>query len=136
MTDPQDPVSRLPHAAPFLLLDRTVSVDVEHRRGVFAKLVAASDPCLAADGTLPAAFVLEALAQGGGTLVAIVGGVPAAYLAAVDDFRMHGEVRAGDTLTIEVQYVRRFGGAVHIEGRALVEGSVRAEGRLTLAPPR
>jgi 3-hydroxymyristoyl/3-hydroxydecanoyl-(acyl carrier protein) dehydratase len=136
MSDSDDPVSRLPHAAPFLLLDRTVSVDTERRAGVFAKLVTASDPCLAADGTLPAAFVLEALAQGGGTLVAVVGGVPTAYLAAVDDFHMHGEVHAGDTLTIEVEYVRRFGGAVHIAGRALVDGDLRAEGRLTLAPPR
>jgi 3-hydroxyacyl-[acyl-carrier-protein] dehydratase len=136
MTDARDPIAGLPHAAPFLLLDRTVEIDVEHRRGVFAKLVTASDPCLAADGTLPAAFVLEALAQGGGTLVSVVGGFPTAYLAAVDDFRMHAEIHAGDTLTIEVEFVRRFGGAVQIAGRARVDGEVRAEGRLTLAPPR
>lgn len=136
MTDPQDPVRRLPHASPFLLLDRTVEIDAERRRGVFAKLVTASDPCLAPDGTLPAAFVLEALAQGGGVLVTALGTVPGAYLAAVDDFRMTGEVHAGDTLTIEVELLRRFGGAVHIAGRARVEGDVRAEGRLTLAPPR
>ena len=136
MTDERDPVSRLPHAAPFLLLDRTVAIDAERRRGVFAKLVTASDPCLAADGTLPAAFVLEALAQAGGVLVSALELAPAAYLAAVDDFRTGGEVRAGDTLTIEVEVVRRFGGAVHVAGWARVDGELRAEGRLTLAPPR
>lgn len=136
MSDGHDPVSRLPHARPFLLLDRTVEIDVERRRGVFVKLVTASDPCVAPDGTLPAAFVLEALAQGGGVLLTQLGSLAAAYLAAIDDFRTSGEVHAGDTLTVEVEYVRRIGGAVQIAGRARVDGEVRAEGRLTLAPPR
>jgi len=133
---PFDPVPRLPHAAPFLLLDRVL--EIGERSAAFAKLVAASDPCVGRDGVLPAAFVLEALAQGGGALLSAQGGDGPAggYLAAVDDFRVVDDVRVGDEMRVEVEIVRHFGGAIILRGRALVDGSVRAEGRITLKPPR
>ena len=136
MSLPFDPVPRLPHAAPFLLLDRVL--EIGERTGAFVKLVSAADPCVGRDGRLPAAFVIEALAQGGGALLAAHGGgTPAAgYLAAVDDFRMLGEVRVGDELRVEVEILRNFGGAILLRGRALVDGELRAEGRITLKPPR
>jgi 3-hydroxyacyl-[acyl-carrier-protein] dehydratase len=136
MTVPFDPFPRLPHAAPFLLLDRVL--EIGERSAAFVKLVAATDPCVGRDGVLPAAFVLEALAQGGGAfLAAHGGGAPAAgYLAAVDDFRVLGDVRVGDEMRVEVEVVRNFGGAIIFRGRALVDGVLRAEGRITLKPPR
>ena len=87
-------VPLLPHAAPFLLLDQVL--EVEARRGAFLKLVSAADPCVDGQGLLPAAFVLEALAQAGGALLAAHGGAlpMPGYLAAVDDFRVHGDVLA------------------------------------------
>ena len=60
-------VPRLPHAAPFLLLDQVL--EIGERKGVFLKLVSAADPCVGRDGLLPPAFILEALAQAGGALV-------------------------------------------------------------------
>ena len=136
MTVPPDAVPRLPHATPFLLLDRVL--EVAERRGAFLKLVSAADPCVGSDGRLPAAFVLEALAQGCGALLAARpgGAASGALLAAVDDFRMTGEVRAGDAMRVEVEIVRVFGGAVLLRCRALVEGTVCAEGRITLKRPR
>jgi 3-hydroxyacyl-[acyl-carrier-protein] dehydratase len=129
-----DPIPRLPHATPFLLLDRVL--EVGERTGVFVKLVTAADPCVGRDGRLPAAFVIEALAQGGGALLGAQSGAPAGgYLAAVDDFRMLGEVRVGDEMRVEVEIVRNFRGAILFRGRALVDGTVRAEGRITLKPP-
>lgn len=126
---------RLPHAAPFLLLDRVV--EIGERTAVFVKLVSAADPCVGSDGRLPAAFVLEALAQAGGALLAEHAGSPSAgYLAAVDDFRVTGDIRVGDELRVEVEIVRNFGGAVLFQARALVDGNLRAEGRITLKPPR
>jgi UDP-3-O-[3-hydroxymyristoyl] N-acetylglucosamine deacetylase/3-hydroxyacyl-[acyl-carrier-protein] dehydratase len=135
MSAPGDP-PRLPHAAPFLLVDRVL--EIGERSGAFLKLVTASDPCVGDDGRLPAAFVLEALAHACGALVAGIAGGEATpgYLAAVDDFRMHGEVRAGDALRLEVDVLRNFSGAVLLKARALVEGELRAEGRITLKPPR
>ncbi|HYR97344.1 MAG TPA: hypothetical protein VEM57_11435 [Candidatus Binatus sp.] len=131
-----DSFPRLPHAAPFLMLDRVL--EVGEKTGSFVKLVSAADPCVGRDGRLPGAFVLEALAQGGGALLAARGGdAPGGgYLAAVDDFRMVSDVRVGDEMRIEVEIVRNFGGAVLFRGRAVVDGRLCAEGRITLKPPR
>ena len=129
-----DPRPRLPHAAPFLLLDRALELDEKH--GVFTKLVTGADPCVAPDGTLPAAFVLEAIAQGGGALLNANTEGSAGYLAGVDGFRSLRLARAGDTLTIEVEVVRRMGAATLFRGRALVDGELCAEARFTLALPR
>jgi 3-hydroxyacyl-[acyl-carrier-protein] dehydratase len=135
MSEPRNPFPRLPHAAPFLLLDRVL--DLDEKAGVFLKLVTAADPCVAPDGHLPAAFVLEALAQAGGALLmAQSGGPTAGYLVAVDDFRMLGRVRVGDALRVEVTIARTFGVTVVFRGRALVDDDVRAEARFTLSPPR
>jgi UDP-3-O-[3-hydroxymyristoyl] N-acetylglucosamine deacetylase/3-hydroxyacyl-[acyl-carrier-protein] dehydratase len=134
VTRQRDEIPRLPHAAPFLLLDRVV--EIGDRTGVFLKLVTAADPCVGPDGVLPGPFVLEAFAQGGGALLGARDGPQAGYLAAVDDFRLHGDVRAGDALRIEVEIVRHFAGAVMIRGRIVVGDEVRAEGRVTLALPR
>jgi hypothetical protein len=81
MSQPRDSIPRLPHAAPFLLLDRVI--EVGERSGAFSKLVSAADPCVGSDGRLPAAFVLEALAQGCGALLAELEGTPwpGGYLA-------------------------------------------------------
>ena len=136
MSVPFDPIPRLPHAVPFLLLDRVV--EVGERSGVFVKLVSAADPCVDRDGRLPAAFVIEALAQGGGALLAAHGGngPGGGYLAAIDDFRLLADVRVGDEMRVEVEILRSFGGAVFLRGRALVDGRLCAEGRITLKPPR
>jgi 3-hydroxymyristoyl/3-hydroxydecanoyl-(acyl carrier protein) dehydratase len=136
VSEPFDSTPRLPHAAPFLLLDRVL--EIGERTGAFVKLVTAADPCVGRDGRLPAAFVLEALAQGGGALLATrTDGRPGGgYLAAVDDFRMLGDVRVGDEMRVEVEIVRNFSGATLIRGRALVDGRLCAEGRVTLKPPR
>jgi len=135
-SEPVHHFPRLPHAAPFLLLDRVL--EVRARDAAFSKLVTAADPCVAGDGTLPAAFVLEAIAQAAGALLAeMEGRAPApGYLAAVDGFAMHGPVRVGETLRVEVHLVRHVAQASMVRGRVLVDGVVRAEGRVTLAQPR
>ncbi len=136
MATPRNPVPRLPHAAPFLLLDRVL--DIGERRGVFLKLVTAADPCVASDGTLPAAFVLEALAQAGGALLTELDTeVPSpGYLAAVDDFRLLRAVRVGEALRIEVEILRHFQGVTRLRGHAAVGEEPVAEARFTLALPR
>jgi 3-hydroxymyristoyl/3-hydroxydecanoyl-(acyl carrier protein) dehydratase len=133
---PASGLPRLPHAPPFLLLDRVL--ELRERGGVFLKLVTAGDPCVGSDGVLPATLVLEALAQGGGALLsALEGTVPGpGFLAGVDGFRALEPVRVGDALRIEVEIIRHFRGATLLQGRALAGGRLRAEGRFTLARPR
>ena len=136
MSEVRHTFPRLPHAAPFLLVDRVL--EIGERTGVFVKHVTASDPCVADDGTLPTAFLLETLAQSGGALLsALKNDMPQpGYLAAVDDFRVLAPVRVGDVLRIEVEVLRHFQAATQLRGRALVDGRLCAEGRLTLAQPR
>ncbi len=131
-----NPFPKLPHGRPFLLIDRVV--EIGERTGTFVKMVTAADPCTAPDGTLPAAFVLEALAQAGGALLGALstGGPEPGYLAGVDAFVMHSDARVGDELRIDVELVRVFSAATLFRGRASVEGRLVAEGRFTLALPR
>jgi 3-hydroxymyristoyl/3-hydroxydecanoyl-(acyl carrier protein) dehydratase len=126
----------LPHAAPFLMLDRVVEVTAE--RGVFVKMVAASDPVVSADGTMPALFVLEAMAQAGGAVLASGPGGPqsAGLLAKVDGFRMHEPVRVGDELRIQARLVRYSRGVSIFDTQASVDGRLCAEARLSLALPQ
>ena len=131
-----NPFPKLPHGRPFLMIDRVLELD--ERRGVFLKHVTAADPCTAPDGTLPAAYVLEALAQSGGALLgSLSGDAPqAGYLAGVDSFQMHADARVGDQLRIEVELVRFFAAATLFKGVARVGDRLVADGRFTLALPR
>ena len=134
--DELKPPPSLPHAAPFLMLDRTLEVAAE--RGVFVKMVAAGDPVVAPDGTMPAVFVLEAMAQAGGAVLgASIGSTRAAgMLAKVDGFRLHEAVRIGDELRIEARLLRYTRGVSIFETRASVDGRLCAEARLSLALPQ
>ena len=131
-----NPFPKLPHGRPFVLLDRVLEVD--ERRGVFMKLVSAADPCTAPDGTLPAAYVLEAMAQGGGALLGATSGngPTPGYLASVDGFTLEASPRVGDELRVEVEIVRFFAAATLFRGEARVGERLVASGRFTLALPR
>jgi 3-hydroxyacyl-[acyl-carrier-protein] dehydratase len=126
----------LPHAAPFLMLDRTIEVSAD--RGVFVKMVAAADPIVAADGTMPAVFVLEAMAQAGGAVLASGAGGPraAGMLAKVDGFKVHQPVRVGDELRVAARLLRYARGVSIFETQASVDGRLCAEARLSLALPQ
>ena len=50
--------------------------------------------------------------------------------------RLLDDVRVGDAMRVEVEVIRNFAGAVLLRGRALVDGRLCAEGRITLKPPR
>ena len=131
-----NPFPKLPHGRPFLLIDRVL--EIADKRGAFLKLVSAADPCTAPDGTLPAAYVLEALAQAAGALLgAMSEGAPTVgYLAGVDGFEMRSDVRVGEELRLEVELVRVFAAASLFRGEARVGDRVVADGKFTLALPR
>jgi 3-hydroxymyristoyl/3-hydroxydecanoyl-(acyl carrier protein) dehydratase len=117
------------------MLDRTV--ELERDRGVFVKMVAASDPVVAPDGSMPAVFVLEAMAQAGGAVLGARGGIEriAGPLAKVDGFCLHEPVRIGDELRIEARLVRYTRGVSIFEAQASVAGQLRAQARISLALP-
>ena len=131
-----NPFPKLPHGRPFLMVDRVLETSETH--GTFLKLVTAADPCTTSDGTLPAAFVLEALAQAGGALLAAATskGPEPGYLAGVDGFEMRSDARVGDELRLEVDLVRHVAAATLFHGVARVGDRIVAEARFVLALPR
>lgn len=130
---------RLPHAYPFLLLDRIVALD-PGRAVVALRNLTRTDPLLRADGVLPPVLLVEALAQAAG--VAVSGGgetapAQAGLVARVDRFRTAGRVQAGDRLRIEVRVVRIFGATAKVRGVVTVGRRRRAAAELVLrlGPP-
>jgi len=126
----------LPHAVPFLFVDRVISVEQDGARVL--RGVTRNDALLRGHPTLPPTLIVEALAQAAGILIlSCKRGVKAGLLTAVDDFVFRGAVRNGDRLILEVKLRRVHAPFFVVRGRALVGGEVRAEGKLTLSsePP-
>jgi 3-hydroxyacyl-[acyl-carrier-protein] dehydratase len=121
----------LPHAYPFLLLDRIVNL----RPGVSAvglKNLTRGDPLLDADGRLPPVLLAEALAQAAGVAVLGVRRDARAALARIDRYRSRGRVGAGDQLRVSVRVLKVFAGAAKVRGTVRVNGRVRAAGEVVL----
>ncbi|MCK6553065.1 hydroxymyristoyl-ACP dehydratase [Candidatus Binatia bacterium] len=114
----------LPHAYPFLMLDRVV--DLEPGRSIVAtKNLTSTDPLLQPNGVLPAIFLVEALTQAAGLALAAAGGQgqpQPGVLARIDRFRTRGRLTAGDRLTISVRIVRTFGPTALARGVVTVGG--------------
>jgi 3-hydroxymyristoyl/3-hydroxydecanoyl-(acyl carrier protein) dehydratase len=125
----------LPHAAPFLLLDRILAID-EHG-GRFAKGVTLDDPLVGASGVLSPILIVEAMAQGAGLV--LMRREPAlrargsAVLAAIDRCDVGAPARAGEVLVVEITVTRRYAAMARIHGRATSGDTVCADATLTLA---
>jgi 3-hydroxymyristoyl/3-hydroxydecanoyl-(acyl carrier protein) dehydratase len=121
----------LPHAVPFLFVDRVISVEQDGARVL--RGVTRNDALLHGHATLPPTLMVEALAQAAGILLASCKrGLKAGLLTAVDDFVFRGAVRNGDRVILEVKLQRVRAPFFVVRGRALVGEEVRAEGNLTL----
>jgi len=115
-----NPLERLPHRPPFLMLDRVLLLEP----GAWAaavKNVAYDDAHTAADGGWPSVLLAEMMAQTAG--LAAGGGGGNALVAKLDRFRCRGRVAAGDRLLASARVVRRLGASV------IVRSSVRVNGR-------
>lgn len=125
----------LPHAAPFLLLDRILTID-EHA-GRFSKGITADDPLVAPAGVLSPILVVEAMAQGAGLVLMRrepeLRARGSAVLAAIDRCEVRAPARIGEVLIVEITVTRRYADMARIHGRASVGDVVCAEATLTLA---
>jgi 3-hydroxyacyl-[acyl-carrier-protein] dehydratase len=128
----------LPHRYPFLLVDRIVELE-EDRRVLGVKNVASDERYfIAGPGgrpVLPASILTEAMAQAGAVLIL---SKPAnhdklIYFMGIDRVRYRLPVQAGDVVHLEGTVVRLRGKMGSLRGRALVEGRVACEGRMTFA---
>ena len=125
----------LPHAAPFVLLDRILMID--GALGRFSKCIATDDPLIGRAGVLPPLLMVEAMAQGAGIVLACQSprllGRGIAVLAAVDHCEVRRTVRAGDVLLVEAEILRRHGNIARVRGLTSVGNHMCATAELTLA---
>lgn len=135
VNDPESAIARLPHAYPFLLLDRVLVLE-PGRWVVAVKNVTGNDPFVDACGELPPVLLAEAMAQAAGVAAAPSQGRTAAVLARIDRFRCRGPIVPGDQLMVTVRVVKRFGGTVKAHTAVRVAGRRCAAGELMLHFPQ
>src|SRR5258706_6316712 len=118
----------IPHRAPFVLVDRVLSVTADTI--TVEKRISDGDPLVA--GELTESLVLEALAQATACLNA--SGVRTGrrgYLVAASGFSFDGRPRSGDTLTLRVTRIAVLGALLKFDAEAKVGERVVAKGQLT-----
>ncbi|MCP1310480.1 3-hydroxyacyl-ACP dehydratase FabZ [Paenibacillus tyrfis] len=128
----------IPHRYPFLLVDRILETEVGVR-AVGIKNVTINEPFFQGHfpeyPVMPGVLIIEALAQVGGVALLQVEGNQGkiGMLTGVDNFRFRGQVKPGDTLTLEVAITRMKGIIGKGQATAKVEGKVVAEGEIMFA---
>jgi len=128
----------LPHRYPFLLVDRIVELEPD-RRVVGVKNVTSNERYfIAGPGgvpTLPASILTEAMAQAGAVLILSKpeNRSRLVYFMGIERVRYRRPVVAGDQVLLEGEVLRLRTKMGSLKGRALVNGHVACEGRMTFA---
>jgi 3-hydroxymyristoyl/3-hydroxydecanoyl-(acyl carrier protein) dehydratase len=122
----------LPHSYPFRFVDavlRPAGPDFREGR-VSARITAGSRAAMGEAWASPALLV-EAIAQ---AALLLQGGDPEAgrrgFLAGIEGFEISRAPRAGETLTVDVRLVARFGSIVKFEGEARSGSETLARGAI------
>jgi UDP-3-O-[3-hydroxymyristoyl] N-acetylglucosamine deacetylase/3-hydroxyacyl-[acyl-carrier-protein] dehydratase len=129
--------NRLPHRAPFLLVDKIISLDETSIVGI--KNVTFNETFFQGhfpeEPIMPGVLLVEALAQTGGLLVLSTVDEPvkySTYFLKIDKVKFKNKVVQGDTVILKMELVdviRR--GIVTMFGQAFVGNKLVLEGELT-----
>lgn len=128
----------LPHRYPMQLVDRILELEPGHRI-VGLKNVSANEPFFVGHfpdhPVMPGVLIVEAMAQVGGVLTALLPGAEGklAYLAVIDRIRFRRPVRPGDQLITEAVVIRVRDRVGKMRVTAKVDGQVVADGVMTYA---
>ncbi len=124
----------LPHAYPFLLVDRILEIELE-KRIVGIKNVTYNEPFFPGHfpgrPIMPGVLIVEAMAQTAGILV--FKSLPeekaqeAVYFLGIDNVRFRKPVTPGDQLRLEVEITKHRQAIWGFKGKALVDGKLAAE---------
>jgi len=133
----EDIKKRIPHRAPFLLVDKIISLDENIVVGI--KNVTFNEPYFQGhfpdEPVMPGVLLVEALAQAGGLLV--LGNIDepekySTYFLKIDKLKFKHKVVPGDTIILKMELiepVRR--GIVTMYGQAFVGNNLVVEGEMT-----
>ncbi|MFC6276979.1 3-hydroxyacyl-ACP dehydratase FabZ [Psittacicella hinzii] len=132
-------MSLLPHRYPFLLVDRVL--DWEEGKWLRAiKNVTVNEPCFTGHFPVkpifPGVLILEAIAQATGVLAFKTRELPEDelyYFAAIDKARFKRPVVPGDTMVIEVNFLKERRGIAQFNGKVYVDGHLVCEADLMCA---
>lgn len=134
--DSSEPLVGLPHAYPFRLVDKVLSLNAE--KGVAIKNVTYNEEFFQGHfpgkPVMPGVLIVEAMAQVAGLVLNYgkeVGQV--AFLARIKEIKFKAPVFPGDRLTVEVSLDHEFASMASFKVRASVDGGVSAEGELVMA---
>lgn len=127
----------LPHAYPFLLVDRIVEIDPE-KRIVGIKNVTYNEPFFPGHfpgrPVMPGVLIVEAMAQAAGVLV--FKSLPEekygrpVYFLGIDNVRFRKPVTPGDQLRLDLEITKHRQAIWGFKGKALVDGKLVAEAEL------
>jgi 3-hydroxyacyl-[acyl-carrier-protein] dehydratase len=127
----------LPHAYPFLLVDRIIELE-PGKRIVGIKNVTYNEPFFPghfpAHPIMPGVLIVEAMAQTAGILV--FSSLPQeqfktpVYFLGIDNVRFRKPVVPGDQLRLELEITKHRQSIWGFKGRALVDGKLVAEAEL------
>ena len=125
---------RIPHRAPFLLIDRAEDYR-PHRSIVGIKCVTMNEPFFVGhfpgQPVMPGVLIIEAMAQSGGVLMSksldIDTRGKGIMFISVDNCRFRHPVKPGDVLRMPVEVLRARGDVFKFRGRGLVGDKVAAE---------
>ena len=139
MIDFDEILRSLPHAFPFRMIDRILSIE-KGKRATALKNVSMDEPYFLGHfpkkPVLPGVLILEAMAQTGGLAFESSfekgeEGVP--VLASIEEFRLKRRVIPGDQLIIEAEVLRIFSNLAKVKVLAKVKEETVAEGTFVLA---
>ena len=131
----------LPHRYPFLLIDRVIEFEHDHRT-VAIKNVSANEPYFQGHfpghPVMPGVLIVEAMAQTAGVLTLLSAPLDPDhptifYLVKVDKARFNRVVVPGDQLRLEVEHKRSMRNMRQFACRAFVDDKVAAEAELLCA---
>jgi 3-hydroxyacyl-[acyl-carrier-protein] dehydratase len=137
MVEIKEIMNILPHAYPFLLVDRIIEID-PGKRVVGIKNVTYNEPFFPGHfpdrPIMPGVLIVEAMAQTAGVLVfksiSEEERGKSVYFLGIDNARFRKPVVPGDQLRLELEITKHRQSIWGFKGKALVDGQLVAEAEL------